>query len=136
MKRQHGAQEGEGDCDSSRAAHCAQQHALGEQLTNHTHRRGSQGGTDGHLAAASGSPRQQEVGNVGARNQEHATDAPHQHQQRRTNAAGECVIDGLQIDAEAGSAPGVLAMQPRGHCVELLLCLPESQVFRQADQAA
>ena len=60
--------------------HCAgqgQEHAFGEQLTNDAGAARSHGHADGHFAAASDGAGQQQVGHVGARNQQDESHGAH-----------------------------------------------------------
>ena len=55
-----------------------EQHAFGEQLADDAAAAGADGGADGDLARAAGGARQQQVGDVGAGDQQHAADRAQQ----------------------------------------------------------
>ena len=60
-----------GDCQSKNAAEDGQDEALGQRLPDEPCARGPNGQTNRGIGTTRGSASQQQVGNVGARNQQH-----------------------------------------------------------------
>ncbi|MDQ3137822.1 MAG: hypothetical protein M3Q93_09600 [Gemmatimonadota bacterium] len=65
-----------------------QQHALGQELTHEPLPAGAKRGPDGDLLRAGRGARQQQIGDVGACDQEHEPDGAQQHQQRGAHIPG------------------------------------------------
>ncbi len=74
---------------SARAADAREDEALGEQLAHEPRASGAERGADRELAVARGRPREQEVGDVGAGNEEHEGDGAGEDEQRGTDVAGQ-----------------------------------------------
>ena len=66
---------------------------LGQKLPDDAVARGAERRPDRHLALARGAPREQQIGDVGARNQQDERDRSAEDQQRRPQIAGELFTD-------------------------------------------
>jgi hypothetical protein len=77
-----------------------QQDAFGEELADDASASGADGDADGDLPAACHGAGQQQVGDVGAGDQQHETDRAHQTQKRGAHIADHGFTE--RIDAEAG----------------------------------
>ncbi len=74
--------------ETEHAATPCQQHALREQLADNPSAIGTHRRTDGQLALTPCRPREQQVGDVRTRDQEHERHGAEQHQQRRPHLTG------------------------------------------------
>ena len=73
--------------EAEHASRAGQQHALGQQLTDNASATGADRGSDRELALPARRSREQQVGHVAARDQQHQRDRAEQHQQRRSHVA-------------------------------------------------
>ena len=71
-------------------------HALDEQLPDDAPARGAERDAHGDLARAVHRPRQQQVGHVGARDQQHEADRAHHREEHDADrSAVEALVEGL-----------------------------------------
>ena len=75
--------------------------ALGEHLPHQLRTAGANRRADGELAAARRGADDEQVGDVGARDQQHEGNRAHQRQDRRTHAADEVVEHRHDVEVEA-----------------------------------
>ena len=68
--------------DANAAAEPGQQQAFGQELLDHAAAPGAERESYRHFAAAPGGPRQQQVGDVGAGDDQHEADGREQHEER------------------------------------------------------
>ena len=80
-ERKNGVRAGIGNGQSSQSADAAQQHALGENLADDAAAPCAQGHAHGDVGAPRGGARQQQVGDVGAGDEQHDGGENHQHLQ-------------------------------------------------------
>ncbi len=73
-------------------ADARQHHALDNQLADEAPASGSDRGADGHLLLAAYSPRQQQVGHVGAGDEQHQRDRAQQEEQRRSHVLHHLIL--------------------------------------------
>ena len=90
-----------GQSKPDRAAGNAEQRALYQQLANHADGAGSQRGTDGELAGATGGARKKQVGHVGTSDQQDKTDCAEQDQQDSAHIADHIRFERNQRNAGA-----------------------------------
>ena len=102
------------DHQPEHAAHRRQHDALGQQLPHDAAAAGADRGADRDLALADGRAHQQQVGDVGARDQQDEGDRAQQHPQRRSDVADDDLLH--RRDAEAALA----AQRVRKRLAELL----------------
>ena len=91
---------GKGQQDAGDAAADRQQQALGEQLADQALAPGAHGGAHGEFLAAREGARQQQVGQVGAADQEHAEGGAEQGGEQHARTPGEFVAQGVDAGAE------------------------------------
>ena len=109
-----------------RAACQREQPALGEHLPEEPHPIGAEGGAQGHLARAAGEPREGEVRDVGAGDEEDEGGGADQEQQGGPGILGELVVQRGRRDGEAlagGIGGGVFRAQRARDPLELGLRL-------------
>ena len=87
-----------------------EQDAFGEELADDAGAAGSQGGADGKLALAAGGAHQQQVGHVGAGDQQHQADGAQQHEQRFAGVADDRVAQRRSRRILVGSVGKVTAV--------------------------
>ena len=92
---------------------------LGEELAHEAGSSGSERGSERELVPAGGAARQQQAGDVRARDQDEEDDRAGQHRQRRPPVAEQRVGERAGRDREAGVALGILALERRPIAVEL-----------------
>ena len=80
------------ECQPERTACQREQPALGEHLPEEPHPIGAEGGAQGHLAGAAGEPREGEIRDVGAGDEEHEGGGADQEQQGGPGILGELVV--------------------------------------------
>ena len=80
------------------AADSRQEQALGEQLPDEADPLGAERRADRHLAHAADGPRQHQVGDVRARDEQQAADRAEEHEQRQPDAADEPVGERAEAD--------------------------------------
>ena len=90
-----------------------------------------QGAADGKFPLACRSAHQQQVGDIGASNQQHQTYRPQHDQQRFTRVAHNAVAQGLDVKLLVGIGPGEFAMILSGGQLELGSCLREGNAWPQ-----
>ena len=99
----------------SDAAGERQQHAFGQQLADDAAAAGADRGADRDLALPAGGADQQQVGDVGAGDQQHEADRAEQHQQRRPHVPHELSLQRLRRRSRCSrrSAFGILRVCTR-----------------------
>ena len=113
--REH-AQRRPGEGEAGDAGHQRQQRALGQQLAHQPAAPGPQGGAHGELAVAAQHPRQRQVGDVGAGQQQHQAGRAEQQPQDRPRVGGQR----RQHRRGAGAEPGLGAIDVREVLLEPL----------------
>ena len=113
---------------SRESADARQQHALGEQLPDQPSRRRADGTANGDLVIARGRARQQQVGDVHARDQQHQADRAGQHEQRRLHRSHELVLHAGDLEA-----PG---RPPAARMIALIVVLGRPQARRRRRRRA
>ena len=108
------------DDDAERAAGEREHRALRQQLADDAPAPGAERLAYRHLACARSAARQQQVRDVGARDQQHEDDRAHEHQQRRRRVAGVDVPQRGKVRAPAFQVR-VRLLHLLGHGVELRL---------------
>ena len=93
--------------DAEPTARDAQQRALGEHLPHQPGASGAKGGAHRHLARSRDRARQQQIRNVRTGDQQHETDGPQQHHQRRANWAGDRIGERLDSHLARGIVVGI-----------------------------
>ena len=78
------------DDHAEQRAHQGQQHAFDQQLRHQAAPRGTDGEAHRHFTLARAGPRQQQVREVGARDQQHEAGRAEQHRQRLAELRREC----------------------------------------------
>jgi hypothetical protein len=89
-----------GNAESCSAAEDREQGAFGEELAYQPLPSSAQGGADGDLLVASGGAREQQVGDVGAGDQQNQRDGAEQHQQGAADIADHVLPQADQVHAE------------------------------------
>ena len=112
---------------SESAANHREQRAFGQQLSNDAAPSGAKRRSDRHLFLPVGRPRQQQVGDVRAGDQQNEADDSHQYPQRLANVADHEFIKRLrgQSPVAAIRAGHILLSQIGGYGVQLGLRLPD-----------
>ena len=82
----HGGGQRDADDDAERAAEERDDEAFGEELTHQAAASRAERGAHRQLAAARAAAREEQIGEVGARDQQHQRDARGQHHQRRPHS--------------------------------------------------
>ncbi len=85
------------------AAGDGKHHAFGEQLADDAGAAGTHGGADGEFALAAGGAHEQEIGDVGAGDEQHEADRAEKDQQRLARAGNDGVAQRLHAEAVFGS---------------------------------
>ena len=101
------------------AAEAGQQQALGEQLPHEAPASRTQRGADGDLLATLGRAGQQEIGHVGAGDEQHEADRPGQRDECGPHLAHGDLAQVVDHDAPAVVGPRVLLLEPRRDGVHL-----------------
>ena len=97
---------------------------------------GAQRASDRNLAFARSHPRQRQVGEVRARDQQHEPDRRQQHPQRALHVADDAVVKWREIYPHSGIRVGILLLQPRGDDIHLGLHLRDANAgFQMSDGA-
>ena len=111
-QRQIGGADGEqranadvADNEAEDAAGEGEHEALGEQLANDAGATSAHGGADGELALAAGGTDQEQVGDIGAGDEQNEADGSEQNQQRGASAGNDGVAQ--RLHAEAGLGIGI-----------------------------
>ena len=143
--RYEGEQGGEGPLRHQQSEHTAQRRhesALDQQLTHDARAAGTDSGAHCHLAPAAGSARQQQVGDIRARDQQHAADGSEQHKQHEPDAGRLPLLQPDDRDAGLCVRVGVAQFErAREHvhaCLRLLArdTVSQSRHHAQHDGAA
>ncbi len=132
----HGAHDhkaGRGNDQSGGAAEDRQQNALGQQLPHQPLPARTQRGADGDFLFASRRARQQQVGHVGAGDQQDQRDRAEQHQQRAAHVAHHLLLQADHVHAEAGAAL-VFDADAAGDDVDIGLRLLHGDARLEADE--
>lgn len=102
------------------AADQREQQTLGQKLAQEAAASGADGRTDRDLARPAGSPDQQQVGNVGAGAEQHATHGAEQDIQGGAHVAHQKLLHGFDREAILGpERPGIRALElfrRQAHC--------------------
>jgi hypothetical protein len=85
--------------------------ALGEELPDDAAAARAEGDADGDLAPARGGAREQQVGDVGAGDEQHAADGSEEDVDRRAHVADDLVAERDQDDADGRVGVGVVALE-------------------------
>ena len=104
----------------------SQQHALGEQLPQDARATGTERRAHRDLLVAVERPRQQQAGDVGARDQQHERHGADKDDDRRADVPDDLVLQGNDAEGETTVRwidIRMLLPQPRGQCVHLCLGL-------------
>ena len=116
------------------AAHRAEQEAFGQELADEVGAGRAKRGADGDLALALRRARQQQAGDVRARDQQHETDGAEQHQERGADAADDLVAQRLQPDGAPRVGLWKVPRLPLGECLELGARRREARARLQAGE--
>ena len=106
---------------SNQAAADGKDDALDQQLRGNPGAARADRGANRDLLLPADRARQQQVGHVGARDQQDEADRGDEHEQRLPHVLHREVVQGLRFGADAVVALGVLRRQPVGDHVELRL---------------
>ena len=98
--RQDQLQRGDGEADAGGAAEQAEQQALDQHLAGQAAAAGADGGADGELLGAALGPDEQEVGDVGAGDEQDDPDRRHHHPQALADVADEIVEQRADVRPE------------------------------------
>ena len=102
------------------AADHRQQNAFDQQLTDDPPAAGAERDADGNLARAPRRPREQQVGDVGAGNQQHEADRAHQRPEDQRNLrAGDAVVEEHEIGLDVPVGVGEIVGQPLFDALQL-----------------
>jgi hypothetical protein len=121
------ARENEPDAPSDHA----QQRTLSEKLSDQSRAPAADGRPHHHLAGSRRRPREEQVGDVRARNQEYKRDRPEQHVERRPRVPYDHVLKRQDDDGLVDVADRVLALETCGDRRHLGLRLFEPHVGAQ-----
>ncbi len=91
----------ESDRDTHDAAERGQRQAFPQQLADDLARAGAEGGLHRQLLLPRLGPHEQQVGDVGARDQQDHADRPHQHPERALDVADEVVLERADLGRQA-----------------------------------
>ena len=106
-------QQDAGDC-----AHRGEEERLGQQLTDDAAARRTQRDANGNLPFSRRRAREQQVGHVDARDEEHETDGRHQHEQRRPDGCDDEILESNELVSGARRRNGLLAVQLANDCAD------------------
>ena len=128
---------GEGQQDAGDAAADGQQQALGEQLADQPLAAGAHRRADGEFLAAGEGARQQQVGQIGATDQQHAERGAEQRGEQHARTPGEFVAQGVDAGADVFVLLGPGALHGGGDGVHFglggLECHAAAQFGEDAD---
>jgi hypothetical protein len=110
---------GDGEHGANRAAGDSDDGALGEHLSREASASGAQGDADGELAVPRRSTSEHQVGDVGARNEEHEAAGAEHDEERSGEVAGEVLADRDELRDPPPVVPGELGREPRRDRVEI-----------------
>ena len=114
----------------------ADHEALGEKLRDETAARRTKRGADGELPLARGTGGEQQIRQVGARNQQHETDRRRQQHQALPGVADGGFVQRQQPHTLAVVAVRELLLEPGGDGIELGACGGNGRARRQPADAA
>ena len=106
---------------SSRAAHGRKHEAFRQQLCDQPAPSGAQGRANRQFPLPGGGPREQEVGNVRAGDEEDEHRRPEQDQQRLPDIADDLLVHRHEPHADAGVGVRILTLEGRGNHVHFAL---------------
>jgi hypothetical protein len=109
-----------------------QDEALEHELADDAAAAGAERGAHGDLVAARGAAREQQVGDVGAGDEEDEHDRDHEHDQRRAHRRGVRLVEREHLDAAALLLLGVGLLEARGDGDHVGLRLVEAGVALHA----
>src|SRR6266478_876431 len=92
-----GAPNGESDAEAS--TNQSEEQTFHEQLAGDAPAAGADGGSNGHLAFATGSAGEEEAGNIGAGDEEDKRDSAKENQQGGAQLAGNLIAERHDVDA-------------------------------------
>ena len=119
----HHADAAPGDEQAERAADSREHEALGEHLANQLQASGAERRAHGNLAAPAREPRQDQVGDVGADDQQQEADRGRNQQQRRPHGGDELFLRRDDAGAPSGVAVRIGRREPAGDHRHLALRL-------------
>ena len=106
------------------------------QLPDHAALARAHGGANGHLSAARRGAGQQQIGDVGAGDQEHKADRAQQHQESGPHVPHDFLRQRPHVDAVLGIRLGIGLRELRGHAVHVGLRLLSGHPGLQASHGA
>ena len=109
--------------DTGRAADHGEPEALGECLRHQPPGPGAERHTNPELALPAERLCQEQIGHIGAGNQEHERHGAEEHEHGRLDVADQLRAQGEHGGAHPPVAPGIFARQGCGHAVEVGICL-------------
>ena len=108
-----------------------EEHALGEELSGNAPAPCTERGPDGDLPLPDGGARQQEVGHVGARDEQHERDRPHHREHDEPNILGHQHVS----ETDCGDTPSLVLevghRQPRGRARKVRAGIIQGGAWRQ-----
>src|SRR5437016_5527440 len=123
--------------DRSGGSTTEQQDAFGEQLKNQATASGAHRGSQGDFASAFIRSREQEIGYIGARNQEHQTCPAKECQKGRTDVSHQVPLEGNDLKAERRlNKSGEFRTKMRGDGLDFLLCLRNGDAIAKTSDYA
>ena len=117
--------------DAERRATQGEHHPFDEQRAHQPPPARTERRPDSHLAAADRRPRQHQVGDVGARDQQHQRHRAEQHQHPATDASDEVLVQCDDAHAHPRAELGMLLVERHGHPVHLLAGLLDADTALQ-----
>src|SRR5262249_13615185 len=118
--------------DSQRGAQRSQQGALGQQLTDNAPSGGAERHTHRHLLSARRSADEQQVGDIGAGNQQNQADGAQQNQQRLPYVTDKVFVQQRNTHTTVLIALRILLFQARGDQIQLCFRLLHGHVRLQS----
>ena len=124
------AETGQGDAE--RAAGRGEHEALDQELTDQPPAARAEGRPHGHLVPPAQRPREQQVGDVRAGDQEDEADRARQDRERRPHRTRELVAEGNDRHRSGRIVGGVLGSEPAADSIEVFAGLGEGDALFQA----
>jgi len=107
------------ESDAGESANHAEDERLAEELAHEARTAGAERGADGNFARARCRPREQKIGDVGARNQKDEADGTEQDEQGCLHFTDEKIAQRYHANRPAVVVLGIIFREPRGDGVEL-----------------
>ena len=107
------------DQQANAGADARQHHALDNQLADEAPASGAHRGADGHLLLAAHGPRQQQVGHVGAGDEQHQRDRAQQQEQRRPHVLHHLILERRHHGAHVAIRFGELLLECERDALQL-----------------